>query len=227
MKISKMINKAFGLIVTQINKINIFHTDPQVSIQPIKNLFYNFQVTEALNSLEKLIDSSDSSNIKNMFKLYLVKAEFYLKLQKIDEFKSLMNSIEKNYKKLIDSGNKKYDSLKLTYLSFEKDEDRYFSLAEKMSMNNQKKDLNFYRIVYYVNTNDTDKIIELLKNQNYNPQEVNSDLALIIGHSYNYLIHTTQNLETNFELMLKFYKIYENDTSNNNKIDLLSVYMAK
>lgn len=223
-----MLNKAIGFFVKQKNKIvNIFYTDPQVSIQPIKELFYNFQITEALNSLEKLIDSSDRSNIKNMFELYLVKAEFFLKLQKIDEFKSLMNYIEKNYKKLIDSGNKKYDSLKLTYLSFEKDEDRYFNLAEKMSMHNQKKDLNFYRIVYYINTNDADKIIELLKDQNYNPKEINSDLALILGHSYNFLIHTTQKLETNFELMLQYYNNYENNTNHKNKVDLLSTYMTK
>jgi hypothetical protein len=215
-----------GFIVRQVNKVNIFHTNTEPTITPIKNLFYNFQISQAQKDLTSLISVSDSTNISNMYSLHLVRAEFQLKLHKFEEFKSTINFIENEYRALSESDNKNFKTLKLTYLSLEQNEEEFFKLATNVSMV-QGREIEYYHLIYYINTHNQERIVDILNRKKYIPIEVSSEFAMILGHAHKALIDNKYDLFTNYRMMIEFYDKYESEKSKTNKIDLLTIDLFK
>jgi len=219
-------NWAKGFFVSQKNEININHyfTDIEPSIAPIKNLFFNFKISQAQENLSKLIKSTDAKNISNLYALFLLKAEFELRLGKLDEFQQSIEYVEKTYKELSDGDNQNFKKFKLTYLSLKKQEEDFFILASQLSMV-QNKEIEYYQLAYYMNELNVEKIKEILAKKNFFLESVDADFAFRLGKAYFILLN--EDFSYNYQKMNDFFDKYIAEKKSQNKIDLLDIHLYK
>lgn len=220
-----LINRAIGLFVKQINKITyLFSNNSDIAIKPIKELFYNFCITKALHSLDEAIQNTNEKDISTRYLLYLLKAEFSFMLSKIDDFKNIIKFLEKNYNKAIDANSLPFKRWKLTYLCLESNEKDYLNLAEAVAIS-QNREIEYYRLIYYINHQNTAKIQDILKN-GYKINEVSTEFANVLGIAYTILCRKKIDIDIHHKLMLDFYKKYE-ESDTCKKLNLLNICLNK
>lgn len=219
-------NWAKGFFVWQKNevKINHYYLDTELSIAPIKNLFFNFKISQAQENLSKLIQGTDAKSLSTLYALFLLKAEFELRLGKLDEFQKSIEYIEKTYKELSDGDNQNFKKFKLTYLSLKKQEEDFFTLASQLSMVHNKE-IEYYQLAYYMNELNVEKIKEILAKKNFFLESVDADFAFRLGKAYFILLN--EDFSHNYQKMNDFFNKYIAEKKSQNKIDLLDIHLYK
>lgn len=224
----------FGLVILGLGyEFFIYNSDKNksksilIDLESNANLFNNFHIKEALTNLDKLIQKADRNNNKLMFKLYLQKSEFMLKLNRSEDFKDNIHLIDKKYSKLAKSGNEKYLRLKLIYFSLIKNKNQFWELAQELSIN-QGIEKEYYYLIYYNNTKEFQEIKQIINKKKYTPEKVDKNIALVLGHFYSTLAYSRDEaFNNNYDLMTKFYDNYIINSDNLNELELLTINMAK
>ena len=148
----KMLNKILSFFnsgnITQNNII----IEPDIIDELTKNIkeeFFEGNISKAINNLEKLIKKYDSNEYQKVsYNLFLLKANFYIYLQKIDNFEKLLKYIEIEYKDFFDIY---FQELKLTLLSLRSEKDEFFNIADKILIKKDNLPKEYFEMMYYMN----------------------------------------------------------------------------
>lgn len=136
------------------NKQNIITIDFELVgdlTNNIKIYFFEGNIAKAINNLEKLINKYDSKEYQKVsYNLFLLKANFYIYLQKLDEFEKLLKYIEKEYEDFLDIN---YQELKLTLLSLQNNKDEFFNITDDILIKKDNLSKEYFEMMYYLNSN--------------------------------------------------------------------------
>ncbi len=124
----------------------------------IKKDFFDGNISKAINELDNLINKYDSKEHQKIsYNLFLLRANFYIYLQKIDEFEKLISYLEKNYHDFLDIH---FQELKLTLLSLQNKKEDFLSLVNDILIKKDSLPKAYFEMMYYLN-NDVKKAKEI------------------------------------------------------------------
>lgn len=182
-----MLNSIFNLFhignTTQTNTISI-NAKIDVTLKRIEKDFSDGNFQQAVEDLGKLITDNSSEALKSVkYQLLLIKADFLMQFRKIDDFKELLNHIEKEYKTFI---NAKFKELKLTLFALTNNQD-FFELSKQLRLETPNSlSQRHLDIVFYLMSRDVEKAKELFEEEIKITQSRHK-LLLIGGHIYSNL----------------------------------------
>ncbi len=214
----------FSIINWQKNETNNYNTDVSTLIEPIKELFNKFDITNAFKSLQLSMDSS-IGNARVLYKLFLLRASFELKLHDVDKFIATMEYIKNAYVDFIKS-DINFTELNLTYLSLLSNEEEYFLLAEEFSKI-KNIDIEYFQAVFYINNKDTDKAKEIFDIKYPDIHNIKPNIALIHAYIFNQLMVSNETMELNYSKMVLCYDKYLDEIEIVNNYELLSINIFK
>jgi len=206
--------KMFNIVINLFSKSNTEQTNitsinPKIdtTIQIIKKNFFDGSFKEAIDNLNSLIEENSAETLKSIkYQLLILKADFFLNLRKIEEFKKLLLHIETEYQsELQQDNNIKFKELKLTLLSLEKHKN-FFDFANKLILETpNSKPIEHLEIMYYLNNGDIKKAKEIFDKEIKNTKYRNK-LLLMGGHIYSKLYEISNYNKDFFDIADNYYR---------------------
>ncbi len=142
------------------NYQTIINVDNDILNDFIKNIredFFSGNISKAIENLEKLIIKYDSNKYQDIsYHLLLLKAKFYIYLQKIEAFEELINYIERHYQNL----DINFKELRLTLLSLKDKKEEFWNIANDILAKRDNLSTEYFKMMYYLN-NDVIKAKEV------------------------------------------------------------------
>jgi hypothetical protein len=168
---------------TQNNTV-LINPKIDVTLKRIEKDFSGGNFKQAVEDLDKLITDNSSEDSKSVkYQLLLIKADFLMQFRNINDFKELLDHIEKEYKTFIDT---KFKELKLTLFALTNNQE-FFELSKQMRLETPNSlSQRHLDIVFYLNSRDVERAKELFEEEIKITQSRNK-LLLIGGHIYSNL----------------------------------------
>lgn len=187
---------------SQVINISI-NPNIDVSIKRIEKDFFDGNFKQAIDDLNALIKDNDGDALKAVkYQLLLLKASFLVQFRKIDEFEELLAYIEERYKSFIEL---KFKELKLTLMTFKKDEN-FFEFSKELRLETpNSKPQGHFDIVFYLNSGNLPKAKELFEQEIVNAQH-RDKLLLIGGHIYSNIYGYIDDSMSYFSQAKRYYE---------------------
>lgn len=181
------INKIISILHLGNNSQTIYvstNPDIDVTIRRVEKDFFYGNFKQAIDDLNDLIESNNGDALKPVkYQLLLLRASFLMQFRKLDEFESLLLHIEKEYSSFIEI---KFKELKLTLMSFKKDEN-FFEFSKQLRMEiPDSKPQYYFDALFYLNSGNILKAKEVFEKEIISTQ-CRDKLLLIGGHIYSNL----------------------------------------
>ena len=212
----------FSLFNYQKEEINIYSSDIEPTIKLLNKSFNNYQISDTLENL-KYQFKSHSKSPQSLYYLYILKAEYLIKLQRLEEFKELIAFIKSTYHKFIDN---KFDDILLMYFTLLKDEKNYYELAKKISIT-KEIDSEYFEGIFFLNIQNPKKAKEIFLKKYNNISTITANNALIFGYIYRDLIYDEGNIPENYTKMLSYYTKYIETKELIDSYDLITINISK
>lgn len=187
---------------TQTNNISI-NPKIDVSIRRVEKDFFDGNFKQAVDDLESLIADNSSEGLKSVkYQLLVLKASYLMQFRQMNEFKELIELIEKEYKNFIEI---KFKELKLTLMAFNKNKE-FFEFSKQLRIETpNSKPQGHFDILFYINSGEVLKAKELFEEEIKNTQ-YRKHLLLIGGHIFSSLYDDYGNDITHFEQADLYYR---------------------
>lgn len=199
-----------------------FYEKINTSIKRMEKDFFDANFTQSLEDLDSYL-LEYVKNKEATYQLLVSKTKFSLDLQKFDEFKELIEVVEKEYKDYVDT---KFKELKITLLALEKNE-VFFEESKQLRLKTPKsKPQGHFDLVYYLNSKNYEKAKEIFEVEIKN-DEFRKHLLILGGHIYSNLYQYAGEDNLYFELADKYYKEAlesEEDLSFTDKLHIYGFY---